>query len=122
VAEFLRAGQPVISVDTKILAALKDVIRHKTRRTRGDSLTRIIADLNPILRGWFAYFKHAFSWTFRLLDGFIRRRLCSLLRQQQKRPGFGRCHADHRRRPNAFFAEQGLFTLFEAHVLACQSR
>jgi RNA-directed DNA polymerase len=90
--------------------------------TRGRSLTRIIADLNPILRGWFAYFKHAPSGTFRLLDGFIRRRLRSLLRQQQKRPGFGRCHTDYRRRPNAFFAEQGLFTLFEAHVLACQSR
>ncbi|MGH8567919.1 MAG: group II intron maturase-specific domain-containing protein [Gammaproteobacteria bacterium] len=79
---------------------LKDVIRQKTRRTRGDSLKRIIEDLNPILRGWFAYFKHALPWTFRLLDGFIRRRLRSLLRKQQKRPGFGRCHADHLRWPN----------------------
>lgn len=110
------------SVRKKSLAALKDVIRHKTRRTRGDSLKRIIEDLNPILRGWFAYFKHALPWTFRLLDGFIRRRLRSLLRKQQKRPGFGRCHADHLRWPNAFFAEQGLFTLFEAFVLARQSR
>lgn len=110
------------SVRKKSLAALKDVIRHKTRRTRGDSLKRIIEDLNPILRGWFAYFKHALPWTFRLLDGFIRRRLRSLLRKQQKRPGFGRCHADHLRWPNAFFAEQGLFTLFDAFVLARQSR
>lgn len=110
------------SVRKKSLAALKDVIRHKTRRTRGDSLKRIIEDLNPILRGWFAYFKHALPWTFRLLDGFIRRRLRSLLRKQQKRPGFGRCHADHLRWPNAFFAEQGLFTLYDAFVLARQSR
>ncbi len=50
------------------------------------------------------------------------RRLHSLLRKQQKRPGFGRCHADHLRWPNAFFAEQGLFTLSDAFVLACQSR
>jgi RNA-directed DNA polymerase len=110
------------SVRKKSLAALKDVIRHKTRRTRGDSLKRIIEDLNPILRGWFAYFKHALPWTFRLLDGFIRRRLRSLLRKQQKRPGFGRCHADHLRWPNAFFAEQGLFSVYEAFVLARQSR
>jgi RNA-directed DNA polymerase len=110
------------SVRKKSLAALKDVIRHKTRRTRGDSLKRIIEDLNPILRGWFGYFKHALPWTFRLLDGFIRRRLRSLLRKQQKRPGFGRCHADHLRWPNAFFAEQGLFSVYEAFVLARQSR
>ncbi len=112
------------SVRKKSLAALKDVMRHKTRRSRsrGYSLKRIIEDLNPILRGWFAYFKHALPWTFRLLDGFIRRRLRSLLRKQQKRPGFGRCHADHLRWPNAFFAEQGLFTLYDAFVLARQSR
>ena len=35
-------------------------IREKTRRTRGESLARIVADLNPTLRGWFGYFKHAF--------------------------------------------------------------
>jgi RNA-directed DNA polymerase len=110
------------SVRKKSLASLKDVIRHKTRRTRGDSLKRIIEDLNPILRGWFGYFKHALPWTFRLLDGFTRRRLRSLLRKQQKRPGFGRCHADHLRWPNAFFAEQGLFSVYEAFVLARQSR
>ena len=56
------------------------------------------------------------------IDGFVRRRLRALLRKQRKRPGFGRCHADHQRWPNAFFASQGLFTLHEAHVLASQSR
>ena len=30
--------------------------------------------------------------------------------------------ADHSRWPNAFFAAQGLFTMTEAHALACQSR
>ena len=29
---------------------------------------------------------------------------------------------DHRRWPNAFFAERGLFTMTEAHALARQSR
>jgi hypothetical protein len=28
----------------------------------------------------------------------------------------------HKRWPNAFFAELGLFTMTEAHALACQSR
>jgi RNA-directed DNA polymerase len=48
---------------------------------------------------------------FGALDGFVRRRLRAILRKQEKRPGLGRCHADHQRWPNAFFAAQGLFAL-----------
>lgn len=109
-------------VRRKSLRKFKDTVRHKTRRGRGDSLRTIIDDLNPTLRGWFGYFKHADAWIFRMLDGWIRRRLRSLLRKQSKRPGFGRCHADHQRWPNAFFAQHGLFTLREARALASQSR
>jgi RNA-directed DNA polymerase len=109
-------------VRTQSLRALKDRIRQKTRRTRGDSLPRIIADLNPMLKGWYGYFKHADRWVFPKVDGFIRRRLRALLRKQAKRPGFGRCHADHRRWPNAYFAAHGLFTMTEARLLASQSR
>lgn len=98
-------------VRKKSLSRLKDRIREKTRRTRGDSLARIVADLNPMLRGWYGYFKHAQSGIFRSLDSFIRRRLRALLRKQDKRPGFGRCQADHRRWPNAYFAAAGLFAL-----------
>lgn len=101
-------------VRRKSLNRFKDRIREKTRRTRGDSLARIVADLNPMLRGWYGYFKHAHSGIFRSLDGFIRRRLRALLRKQDKRPGFGRCHADHRRWPNAYFAAAGLFSLYPA--------
>ena len=54
----------VRSVRKKSLAKLKDSIRAKTRRTRGDSLRCVIADLNPMLRGWFGYFKHAHHRTF----------------------------------------------------------
>src|SRR5271163_1169997 len=43
-------------VRSKSLMALKDKVRTKTGRSRGDSLTRIVADLNPVLRGWFGYF------------------------------------------------------------------
>lgn len=109
-------------VRKKSLKEFKDKVRQKTRRNRGDSLATIIADLNPMLRGWFAYFKHAYRTTFRALDGFIRRRLRALLRKQHKRPGQGHCPADHKRWPNAFFATAGLFTMDTAHRLASQSR
>ena len=109
-------------VRRKSLQAVRARIRSKTGRTRGDSLRVIVAELNPLLRGWFGYFKHAHPYTFSGMDGFIRRRLRAILRKQEKRPGAGRCLADHRRWPNAFFAELGLFTMREAHALASQSR
>ena len=105
----------------KSVNALKDRIRKSTRRTRGVSLERVIADLNPMLRGWFGYFKHARPRIFRYLDGFTRRRLRRFLRQQAGRPSQGRCVNDQRRWPNAFFATNGLYTT-EAHSAACQSR
>ena len=109
-------------VRRKSLLALRERIRQKTRRTRGDSLACIIADLNSTLRGWFHYFKHAQPWVHQLTDGFVRRRLRAILRKQDKRPGMGKCRDDHLRWPNAFFAAQGLFTLTTARVLASQSR
>jgi len=109
-------------VRAKSLKALRDKVRQKTVRTRGDSLTRIIEDLNPTLRGWFEYFKHAHWHTFSSVDGFVRRRLRAVLRKQDKRPGHGMCQADHRRWPNAFFAAHGLFTMVEACAQASRSR
>jgi RNA-directed DNA polymerase len=101
-------------VRKKSLKRFKDGIRAKTRRSRGDSLARIVADLNPMLKGWFGYFKHAWPTEFSSLDGFVRRRLRALLRKQAKRPGFGLCPLDSQRWPNAFFAEAGLFALHTA--------
>jgi RNA-directed DNA polymerase len=109
-------------VRAKSLKALKDKVRSQTRRSRGDSLERIIGDLNPMLRGWFGYFKHAEAYLFQMLDGFVRRRLRAILRKQEKRPGFGRCAADHGRWTNNFFAEHGLFTLKAAYEQARHPR
>jgi RNA-directed DNA polymerase len=110
-------------VRKKSLTKLKDSIRVKTRRTRGDSLARIVAGLNRTLRGWFAYFKHAHPKTFESLDGFTRRRLRALLRRQEKKSSsMGISRADHQRWPNAFFAETGLFALHTAWLSARQSR
>jgi RNA-directed DNA polymerase len=109
-------------VRKKSLTAFRDRIRMRTKRTRGDSLAKIVADLNPTLRGWFNYFKHAHPMTFKRLDGFVRRRLRAILRKHEKRPGLGICRDDHQRWPNKFFAAQGLFTMDAAWKLASQSR
>jgi RNA-directed DNA polymerase len=110
------------SVRKKSLDKLKDTIRERTRRTRGDSLDVVIADLNRVLRGWFGYFKLAQSRTFIDLDKLIRRRLRALLRKQEKRPGIGRTVDDQKRWPNAYFADAGLFALHTAWRTARQSR
>lgn len=104
----------------KSMQKLKDAVRAQTRRTSGQSLARIIATLNPILRGWFAYFKHSHWNVFPTVDGWIRMRLRSVLRKRAKRKGRGR-GLDHQRWPNTFFAEHGLFSLRSAHATAKQS-
>jgi RNA-directed DNA polymerase len=109
-------------VRKKSLTAFKDKVRSMTGRSRGDSLERIVSDLNPMLRGWFGYFQHATPALFGVLDGFVRRRLRAILRKQEKRPGMGRCTADHQRWPNAFFAAHGLLTLCTAYEQARHSR
>lgn len=109
-------------VRKKSLKALKDKVRERTHRSNGLGLQKTIASLNPMLKGWFEYFKHANYYQFKALDGFIRRRLRSMLRKQEKRPGMGYCRADHSRWPNIFFARAGLFTLEEALLIASQSR
>lgn len=97
----------------------KDSVRAKTRRNHGQSLKAIITNLNMSLRGWFEYFKHSDSRIFPSLDSWIRMRLRSILRRRARRKGRGR-GLDHRRWPNAFFAQQGLFSLVQAHARVCQ--
>jgi RNA-directed DNA polymerase len=98
---------------TKSRQRLKAAIRANTRRNRGDSLFRIIADVNCTLRGWYEYFKHSPRAHLRPIDSWVRQRLRSLLRRRTHRPGraTGR---DQVRWPNAYFAAQGLFSLVTA--------
>jgi RNA-directed DNA polymerase len=105
---------------------LKTAIRTRTRRTSGVSLATTIAELNVLLRGWFAYFKHSHWTTFERLDGWIRMRLRSILRKRRGGTGRGR-GADHHRWPNAYFVKHGLFTMTTARgqavrALAAQPR
>jgi RNA-directed DNA polymerase len=101
---------------------LRDTIRAKTKRTSGHSMTQIVADVNRTLRGWFEYFKHSRAPTFRMEDGFVRRRLRSILRKRSRRKGSAKAHgADQTRWPIAYFAALGLYSLQDAYALVCQS-
>lgn len=103
----------------KSLRKIKDKIRVLTKRSNGQSLEAIISRINPIMQGWFGYFKHSLYTTFSSLDGWIRMRLRSILRKRSKLRGRGR-GTDHQRWPNAFFATQGLFSLVTAAAKARQ--
>jgi RNA-directed DNA polymerase len=104
----------------KSLAKLKDTIRARTRRNHGHSLTWITGSLTATLQGWFGYFRHCHGNVYASLDSWIRGRLRSLLRKRERRRGRGR-GPDHYRWPNAYFAEQGLYSLNAAHVRFLQS-
>ena len=53
----------------KSMGKLKDTIRAKTKRTVGQALPKVIADINLTLRGWYGYFQHSYRPTFRMIDG-----------------------------------------------------
>ena len=105
----------------KSLKKLKDTIRTQTGRSNGNSLSIITANVNRTLKGWFEYFKHSHKWTFPILDGWIRRRLRSILRKRSKGSKGISGNMDHFRWPNKFFRENGLFSLVEAHRILLQS-
>lgn len=104
----------------KSMKKVKDTIRAKTKRTRGDSLQTIVTDLNRSLVGWFEYYKHSHWTTFEPLDAWVRMRLRSILRKRSGGEGRGRGQ-DHNRWTNVYFAEQGLFSVAAAFADASQS-
>lgn len=100
---------------TKLLTTIREL----TPRKSGDSMNTIIQKLNPVLRGWFNYFRHAFWNIFRDYDGYLRTRLRRiLLKRHRKNP---KRLSRTQRWPNAYFTEQGLYSLNEAHLRFVQS-
>ncbi|MCP4764797.1 MAG: group II intron reverse transcriptase/maturase [Gammaproteobacteria bacterium] len=78
-----------IKVSDKALMKLKATIKLLSRRTRGHTLLRIIADLKKSLLGWKAYFDIAEVLSpLRELDKWIRRRLRSYVWKQWGRKGY----------------------------------
>jgi RNA-directed DNA polymerase len=68
------------------MARFKGDLKQVFRRGRGRSLGRIIEELNPKLRGWLNYFRHAgVKRPLEELDGWIRRHLRQVLWIQWKR-------------------------------------
>src|SRR6266487_2225823 len=84
----------------KSLEKVKDTIRAKTKRTNGQSLQVIIANVNRTTQGWFGYFKHSHRYTFDRVDRLVRVRLRSILRRRHGQRGHSR-GGDSQRWPNA---------------------
>jgi group II intron reverse transcriptase/maturase len=78
---------PKLRIAPESCKRLEDKIRAVLNGARGRSLSGTIAELNPVLRGWAAYFK--LTETKRALeeiDGWLRRKLRCILWRQWKRP------------------------------------
>jgi RNA-directed DNA polymerase len=95
---------------------LRETLRPKTRRTNGQSLECIIAGVNPILRGWYNYFRHGKVHTLTNMDSWVRGRIRSILRKRTKREGKA-TGWDHHRWPIRFFDEAGLYNLTAARAM-----
>ena len=116
-----RTGKLGRYASQKSQSRLRDRLRPYLKRCNGWSMEAIIAMLNPVLRGWYEYFKHTRRCCLESLDGWVRMRLRSILRKRCKgRRGRGR-GADHRRWPNIYFAKLGLFTMATAQAEELQS-
>ena len=101
------------------LAKMKARLTELTPRGRSGSIESIAKELNPILRGWFYYFRHC-RWTiFTELDAKLRGRLRRLLLMRH-RNNPERLPRNHRW-PNDYFTAAGLISLREAHLRFAQS-
>ncbi len=110
-----RSGRVRRFVRPKSRKKLRERIKPLTRRANGQSLEAIIGEVNPILRGWYGYFKHVSAAALRETDGWVRGRLRSILRKRRK--GQGRARGkDHHRWGNGYFMELGLFNLERARA------
>ena len=75
-------------IDPKKVAVFKAKVRQITRRNSPVNLAKVIADLNPMLRGWGNYFRMAnCKGMYGELAGWIRRRLRAKQLALWKKPG-----------------------------------
>ena len=78
-----RAGR--LGIAPKSLKRFKQRVRKITKRKRGDSLKRMIAELDAYLPGWLMYFRYGANKSqLRLLDSWVRRRLRAVRLNQCK--------------------------------------
>jgi RNA-directed DNA polymerase len=100
---------------------LRDSLREKLPRGRSGSIQQIAAEINPMLKGWYGYFKYSLPSAMQGADEWVRERIRHIIRRRQKRKGMvkGRERVEY---PNAWFAAQGLFSLKNAQTQWLQSR
>lgn len=78
--------QPKLKIAEASRQRFADKVRKAMKTGRGRSLERVIEELNPLLRGWVAYFRRTeVKNVLEELDGWIRHKLRSLLWRQWKR-------------------------------------
>jgi len=98
----------------KSLKRFKETLRSLTQRNQGRSWEQIVGGVNRSLRGWYEYYQHSVANVFAPLDGFVRRRLRSLLEKRRGRTVHG-TGAAHQRWPNEWLVRHGLQSLKELH-------
>jgi len=78
---------PKLRIAPESYKRLEGKIREVLKGAGGRSLSGTIAELNPVLRGWAAYFKLAETQrALEEIDGWLRRKLRCILWRQWKRP------------------------------------
>ena len=99
---------------------LRDNLREKLRRGRSGSIADIIIEINPILKGWFGYFKFSVPSAMKDADKWARERIRQIVRRRHKRRGMvkGRERIDY---PNHWFETQGFYSLEKAQAKWIQS-
>ena len=79
-------SEPQLRIAKPSLRRVTEKVRALLRGARGRSLSQTIEQLNPLLRGWAAYFKLASGkQALEMLDGWIRHKLRCVLWRQWKR-------------------------------------
>jgi RNA-directed DNA polymerase len=79
--------RPKLKVASASIRRAKAHIREIMRKGRGRSLTRVIGELTPYLRGWVNYFRLSIvKRGFEELDEWLRRKLRCILWRQWKKP------------------------------------
>jgi RNA-directed DNA polymerase len=110
-----KRGKVLRLVRPKSLTSLRGRLRKPTKRSNKHGLEEVIRQINPVLRGWSAYFLQAHPNVHLGVDGWVRMRLRSILRKRRKGRGRGR-GSDHQRWPNRYFEKLGLFSLERARA------
>jgi RNA-directed DNA polymerase len=80
-------NQPRLKVASDSIKRIKAHIREVIRKGRGRSLTNVMGELTSLLRGWVNYFRlSTVKIAFEEMDGWIRRKLRSIIWMQWKKP------------------------------------